>query len=59
MGGFSVEGDSSDEEFELLPSKTHHCARCVERLLVGNPADCTPGPGAACVQCGLAHAPCE
>lgn len=59
MGGFAIEGDSDDEEFELLPEVEHPCTRCTNRLLDGLSANCVPGNGDACVECAAAHHPCD
>ncbi|KAK4043330.1 hypothetical protein C8A01DRAFT_32654 [Parachaetomium inaequale] len=42
LGGYTVDGDSFDEEFVLQPEKAQHRLGCVKRLLAGNPAPSSP-----------------
>lgn len=37
LGGYAVQCDSSDEDFELLPEKRQHCLPCVRRMLARPP----------------------
>lgn len=41
LGGYFVEGDSFDEEFDVLHETRHHCLPCVRRMLTGHFSDST------------------
>ncbi|SPQ25250.1 8a3f5db0-829b-49a3-b38a-b1ce077c3919 [Thermothielavioides terrestris] len=55
IGGFVVEGDSDDEENELLPDKGEFYVQCVARLLSSTKVEYTPSYGKSCEECRRAY----
>ncbi|KYK59659.1 hypothetical protein DCS_00793 [Drechmeria coniospora] len=55
MGGFAVQGDSSDEEYNVPAAEAQICLPCIERLVRTGTAYCERGGGNSCTTCASAR----